>query len=209
MERTRAPRLSESEALGMTPMIVADFRYRIALRRRCPVRRQNRAARVRWRYRDLLGAGLIVVRREVAADHRRHAEYYPGNLPSRGGAGDSARQVPFTVTFTVEPFRYDAISSNDCCWGTSSSKSIDVMRPLAPNTLAVDGSMKFALASRAAFGKEKPRSITPLTTLNIVVTPQMPSASTRTASAQNDFSFDEDAESDSKIAQKGFGHQIN
>ncbi len=91
--------------------------------------------------------------------------------------------------FTVEPLRYDASISNECCWGTSSSKSIDVMRPLAPNTLAVDGSMKFALASRAAFGKEKPRSITPLTTPNIVVTPQMPSASTRTASAQNDFSF--------------------
>ena len=44
--------------------------------------------------------------------------------------------------------------------------------------------MKFALASRSAFGNEKPRSITPLTTLNIVVTPQMPSASTTTARAQ-------------------------
>ena len=49
--------------------------------------------------------------------------------------------------------------------------------------------MKFALTSRSAFGNAKPRSITPLTTLNIVVTPQMPSASTMTASAQKDFSL--------------------
>src|SRR5690242_6689736 len=49
--------------------------------------------------------------------------------------------------------------------------------------------MKLALASRSAFGNPKPRSITPLTTLNIVVTPQMPRARTTTASAQNARSF--------------------
>ena len=61
--------------------------------------------------------------------------------------------------------------------------------PFAPKKFAVDGSMKFTLASRLAFGNENPRSITPLTTLNIVVTPQMPRARTVTASAQKDFSF--------------------
>ena len=61
--------------------------------------------------------------------------------------------------------------------------------PLTPKKFALDGSMKFALARRSAVGNEKPRSITPLTTLNIVVTPQMPSASTMTARAQNDFSL--------------------
>jgi hypothetical protein len=45
--------------------------------------------------------------------------------------------------------------------------------------------MKFAPASRSAFGNEKPRSSAPLTTLNMVVTAQMPSASTNTASAEN------------------------
>ena len=49
--------------------------------------------------------------------------------------------------------------------------------------------MKFALARRSAVGNEKPRSITPFTTLNIVVTPQIPRASTMTARAQNDFSL--------------------
>ena len=48
---------------------------------------------------------------------------------------------------------------------------------------------KLALASRSAVGNEKPRSITPLTTLNIVVTPQMPRASTMTARAQKDRSL--------------------
>ena len=49
--------------------------------------------------------------------------------------------------------------------------------------------MKLTSARRSAFGNEKPRSMTPLTTLNIVVTPQMPSASTKIASAQNAFSL--------------------
>src|SRR5262245_41339070 len=44
--------------------------------------------------------------------------------------------------------------------------------------------MKFALARRSLFGNEKPRRIAPLTTLNIVVTPQMPSARTMIASAE-------------------------
>ena len=45
------------------------------------------------------------------------------------------------------------------------------------------------LASRPAFGNENPRSITPLTTLNIVATLAIPSASTITARAQKDFSL--------------------
>src|SRR5262245_25976474 len=49
--------------------------------------------------------------------------------------------------------------------------------------------MKLALTSRSAFGNAKPRSSTPLTTLNIVVTPQMPSARTTTARAQKARSF--------------------
>ena len=93
------------------------------------------------------------------------------------------------VTFTVDPFRYAAIISNDCCIGSSSLKSIAVICPFTPKNVAVVGSMKLALASRSAFGNEKPRNITPFTTLNIVVTPQMPSASTMVASAQNDFSL--------------------
>jgi hypothetical protein len=51
--------------------------------------------------------------------------------------------------------------------------------------LALDGSTKFALASRSAFGNENPRSMAPLTTLNIVVTPQMPSAITTMARIEN------------------------
>src|SRR5581483_574766 len=57
--------------------------------------------------------------------------------------------------------------------------------PLTPLKVAVDGSTKLTLASRSACGKSNPRSITPLTTLNIVVTPQIPSPSTMTASEQN------------------------
>src|SRR5262245_58648719 len=49
--------------------------------------------------------------------------------------------------------------------------------------------MKLALTSRSAVGNEKPLSITPLTKLNIVVTPQIPSAITNTESAQNDRSL--------------------
>jgi len=51
------------------------------------------------------------------------------------------------------------------------------------------GSTKFRLARRGPFGNENPRSITPLTTLNIVVTPAMPSARTTTARAQKPFSL--------------------
>ena len=49
--------------------------------------------------------------------------------------------------------------------------------------------MKLTLASRAAFGNEKPRSMTPFTTLNMVVTPPMPRARTMTARAQKAFSL--------------------
>src|SRR5262245_48380655 len=49
--------------------------------------------------------------------------------------------------------------------------------------------MKFTLARRSAFGNEKPRNIAPFTTANIVVTPQMPSASTRIARLEKDRSF--------------------
>ena len=54
--------------------------------------------------------------------------------------------------------------------------------------------MKFALARRSAVGKEKPRSITPFTTLNIVVTPQIPRASTMTAERAERFFLDENAD---------------
>jgi len=49
--------------------------------------------------------------------------------------------------------------------------------------------MIWMLVSRAALGKEKPRSMTPLITLNWVVTAQMPRASTATASPANVFSL--------------------
>src|SRR5687767_4435158 len=49
--------------------------------------------------------------------------------------------------------------------------------------------MKFRLTSRSPLGNENPRSITPFTTLNIVVTPLIPRARTTTASAQNVFSL--------------------
>jgi hypothetical protein len=44
--------------------------------------------------------------------------------------------------------------------------------------------MNLIVARRSLLANEKPRSIAPSTTLNIVVTPQMPSARTITASAQ-------------------------
>src|SRR5438067_533743 len=49
--------------------------------------------------------------------------------------------------------------------------------------------MKRMPIRRSAVGNENPRSITPFTTLNCVVTAQMPSASTSTASAQKPFSL--------------------
>src|SRR3954469_13104445 len=49
--------------------------------------------------------------------------------------------------------------------------------------------MKLRLASRSALANENPRSITPFTTLNIVVTPAIPSARTITARAQKLFSL--------------------
>ena len=60
---------------------------------------------------------------------------------------------------------------------------------MTPKNVALVGSMKFRLTSLSAVGNENPRSITPLTTLNIVVTPAMPSARTMTASAQKLFSL--------------------
>jgi hypothetical protein len=53
--------------------------------------------------------------------------------------------------------------------------------PLTPKKFALVGSTKFALARRSAFGNENPRSIVPFTTLNMVVTPQIPSANTTMA----------------------------
>jgi hypothetical protein len=93
------------------------------------------------------------------------------------------------VTLTVEPFRYAATASKDFCCVSSSSKSIEEIWPLTPKNVALVGSMKFTFIKRLAFGNENPRSITPLTTLNIVVTPAMPSARTITARAQNPFSL--------------------
>jgi hypothetical protein len=90
---------------------------------------------------------------------------------------------------TVEPFRYAASRSNDRWTGRISSKSIAATWPLTPKKFRLVGSMKFALARRSAFGNEKPRSITPLTTLNIVVTPQIPRARTTMASVENDRSL--------------------
>src|SRR3989338_2178789 len=83
---------------------------------------------------------------------------------------------------------YAAMSSKDCCFGRTSSKSIGDTWPFWPKKLLLVGSMKLTLTSRAEFGNENPRSITPFTTLNVVVTPQMPRASTTTASAQKPFS---------------------
>src|SRR6266581_2534769 len=82
----------------------------------------------------------------------------------------------------------DAMSSNDCCFGRTSSKSIGDTWPFCPKKPLLVGSMKLTLTIRAEFGNENPRSMIPFTTLNIVVTPQIPSASTTTASAQNPFS---------------------
>src|SRR6478609_5628168 len=44
-------------------------------------------------------------------------------------------------------------------------------------------------ARRSALGYENPRSMVPLMTLNIVVTPPMPRARTKTARRQKDFSL--------------------
>ncbi len=60
--------------------------------------------------------------------------------------------------------------------------------PFAPNKFRLVGSTKLTLTNRATFGNENPCSITPFTTLNVVVTPQMPRARTVTAIARNPFS---------------------
>src|SRR5881409_3159946 len=83
---------------------------------------------------------------------------------------------------------YAAMSSKDCCFGLTSSKSIGDTWPFCPKKFLLVGSMKLTLTSREVFGNENPRSITPFTTLNVVVTPQMPSANTTTAIAQKPFS---------------------
>src|SRR5438034_4346788 len=80
------------------------------------------------------------------------------------------------------------MSSKDCCFGRTSSKSIGDTWPFCPKKPLLVGSMKLTLTIRAEFGNENPRSMIPFTTLNIVVTPQIPSASTTTASAQSPFS---------------------
>ena len=59
--------------------------------------------------------------------------------------------------------------------------------------------MKLTLISRSALGNENPRSITPLTTLNIVVTPQMPSASTMIGQRAERLLLDEHAEPDADV----------
>jgi hypothetical protein len=61
--------------------------------------------------------------------------------------------------------------------------------PLTPKKFALLGSTKFALARRSAFGNENPRSITPLTTPNMDVTPQMPRARTTMARMENERSL--------------------
>ena len=66
--------------------------------------------------------------------------------------------------------------------------------------------MKLTPTSRLALGKLKPRSMTPFTTLNIVVTPQMPSASTTTARAQNDFFLHQHAQAETQVAAERFGN---
>src|SRR5438093_5614009 len=83
---------------------------------------------------------------------------------------------------------YAAMSSKDCCFGLTSSKSIGDTWPFCPKKFLLVGSMKLTLTIRAAFGKENPRSMIPFTTLNIVVTPQMPRARTMTDRAQKPFS---------------------
>src|SRR3989442_11720891 len=83
---------------------------------------------------------------------------------------------------------YAAMSSKDCCFGRTSSKSIGDTWPFCPKKPLLVGSMKLTLTIRAAFGNENPRSMMPFTTLNIVVTPQIPRARTMTASAQKPFS---------------------
>src|SRR5215813_10085542 len=83
---------------------------------------------------------------------------------------------------------YAAMSSNDFCFGRTSSKSIGDTWPFCPKKFLLVGSMKETLTIRAEFGNENPRIMIPFTTLNMVVTPQIPSASTTIASAQNPFS---------------------
>src|SRR6476646_5046333 len=51
------------------------------------------------------------------------------------------------------------------------------------------GSINPTLINCSGWGKENPRNTKAFTTVNCVVTPQMPSARTRTASKQNDFSL--------------------
>ena len=58
-----------------------------------------------------------------------------------------------------------------------------------PKNVAVVGSMKVTFVIRSALGNENPRIMAALTTANIVVTAQMPSASTKTASAQKPLSL--------------------
>src|SRR5262245_56802404 len=84
---------------------------------------------------------------------------------------------------------YADMSSKDCCFGRTSSKSIGDTWPFCPKKFLLVGSMKLTLTIREEFGNEKPRSITPLTTLNVVVTPQMPSARTVMDRAQKPFSL--------------------
>src|SRR5213594_1487724 len=98
------------------------------------------------------------------------------------------RGTPSFVTLTVAPLMYAAMSSKDCCFGLTSSKSIGDTWPFCPKKFLLVGSMKLTLTIRAAFGKENPRSMIPFTTLNIVVTPQMPRARTMTDNAQKPFS---------------------
>src|SRR2546422_6826214 len=99
---------------------------------------------------------------------------------------------------------YAAMSSKDCCFGLTSSKSIGDTWPFCPKKFLLVGSMKLTLTIRAAFGKENPRSMIPFTTLNIVVTPQMPRARTMTDNAQKPFSRRRDRKSTRLNSSHGY-----
>ena len=109
-----------------------------------------------------------------------------------------------TVTLTVDPFRYAASVSKDCCCGQQSPRSPSRETwPFTPKKFALVGSMKFRLASRSLFGNENPRSITPLTTLNIVVTPADAEREDDDGEGAEDLFLDEDAQADLDVAEQG------
>jgi hypothetical protein len=90
--------------------------------------------------------------------------------------------------------------------GTHSSSFTGNAKPrgITPMKVALDGSMKLTLISRVVLGKEKPRSMTPFTTLNMAVTLPMPRASAVTASAQKALSC-EHAQDNAEIPANAVG----